>query len=244
MSWFKRCEAYADHMKFREKEPDCFPVKYGTNNHSDHSKVLSEDLSVNQRLVDTLFYRIESLLPSKTLHLPLSIEIKFSHEWVEYNANKSIVIGRYLPYKLLQDGKVLRAGRLLLTSLGNRGEPASVYEDKFSRFLIIELKLLNSSNSYDGITQYGFHKYLHAKDEKLLSEYKILGVRKNFKLKMFNILRKYFGTEVTDKYISMPVVKINEENDEQLISFIQHLFMVGIAKEIARDRLPEISLKR
>lgn len=61
---------------------------------------------------------------------------------------------------------------------------------------------------------------------------------------MFNILREYFGAEVTDKYISMPVVKINEENDEQLLSFIQHLFMVGIAKEIARDRLPEISLKR
>lgn len=242
MSWFKKCEAYVGHMKFREKEPDCFPVKYGTNNHPDHSKVLSKDLSVNQRLVDTLFYRIESLLPSQTLNLPLSIEIKFGHEWVEHKANKSIIIGRYLPYELLQNGNVLREGRLLLASWGNRGEPASVYEDKFSRFLNIELKKQNSAKSYDGMTQYGFHKYLHAKYEKLLSEYKILGVSKTLKVKLFNILQEYFGIEVTDDSIIMPEVKLNEENDDQLLRFIQHLFMVGIAKEITKGRLTEISL--
>lgn len=126
MSWFQERAAYADHMKFRGKNPNAFVVKQGTNKHSDHSKVLSNDLLINQTLVDTLFYKIMSLLPSHNMSLPLSIEIYFNEDWLEHNNNDNLIVGSCLPYKLLKNGNLLREGRLLLTNWGDRGEPASV----------------------------------------------------------------------------------------------------------------------
>lgn len=243
MSWFEERAAYADHMKFREKNPNAFVVKHGTNKHPDHSKVLSNDLLINQTLVDTLFYQIMSLLPSHNMFLPQSIEIYFDKEWLEHNNNDSLIVGSGLPYKLLQNGNLLREGRLLLTNWGDRGEPASVYEDAFSRFLIFELKKQRSAKNYDGLTQYGFHKFLNAKYAKLLPEYKLLGIGKELKPRVLNLLEDTFGLNVSGDFIILSEVEIKKSSDEKLLNFIQQLFIVGLVKEFSRGRLPELQLK-
>ncbi|MDQ0156533.1 hypothetical protein [Robertmurraya andreesenii] len=244
MSWFHERAAYAEHMKYREKNPNRYVVKHGTNKHSDHSKVLSNDLILNQSLVDTLFCQIMSLIPSKSMSLPLSIEICFENNWLEHKDNDSSVIGSFLPYKLFQHGKLLREGRMLLSNWGNRGEPASVYEDAFSRFLIIELKKQRSTNNYDGLTQYGFHKFLNARYAKLLPEYKILGVGKELKPRILNILVDNFELKVSGDFIILPEVEIKKDSDKDLLNFIQQLFVVGLAKEFSRGRLSEMQLDK
>ncbi|SOC40261.1 hypothetical protein [Ureibacillus acetophenoni] len=243
MSWFQERAGYADHMNFREKNPNTFVVKHGTNKHSDHSKVLSNDLLINQTLVDTYFYKIMSLLPSQSMTLPLSIEIYFDENWLELNNNDSLIVGSGLPYKLLQNGNLLREGRLLLTNWGNRGEPASVYEDAFSRFLIFELKKQRSAKNYEMLTQYGFHKFLNAKYAKLLPEYKLLGVKKELKPRILDLLEDTFGLKVSGDFIILPEVEIKKSSDEELLNFIQQLFVVGLVKEFSRGRLPELQLK-
>ena len=242
MSWFKERAAYAGHMKYREMNPNSFVVKHGTNKQSDHSKVLSNDLAINQKLIDTLFYQMMSLFPSKSMSLPLSIEICFDSNWIEHNNNDSLIIGSYLPYQLLQYGKVLREGRMILANWGDRGEPASVYKDAFSRFIIIEMKKQHSTTKFDGLTQYGFHKFLNAKYGKLISEYKILGVAKEIKPKILNKLESTFDLQVSNDFIMLPDVEIREGNDEVLLNFIQQLFTVGLVKEFYRDRLPELQI--
>ncbi|WP_277680297.1 hypothetical protein [Gracilibacillus dipsosauri] len=246
MSWFKELTGYSKHMKYREKNPNAFVEKYGTNKHPDHSKVLSDDLIVNQNLIDTLFYQITSLLPSKSLSLPQLIEIHFDNEWLEHTDRDGLIIGRYLPYNLLQNREFLRKGRIRLTNLGDRGEPASVYDDAFSRFLIIESMNheLAKTNKFDDLTQYGFHKFLNAKYEKLLPEYKILGVKKELRSKILYILQANFKLKVSGEYVILPEIKINKNNDKELLNFIKHLFVVGLVKEFTRGRLAELTINK
>ena len=171
--WFKEREAYSEHMAYRDLNPNRYVEKYGTNKHSDHSNVLSNDLSINQNLVDKLLYKLMSLLPNKTLSFSHNITIVLDSKWNEHKDNDSSVIGCSLFFTLLQNGILLRRGRIILSNWGNRGEPASVYKDAFSRFIIVELLKPKSTSNYNGINQYGFHKYLNAKYAKLIPEFKI-----------------------------------------------------------------------
>lgn len=95
---------------------------------------------------------------------------------------------------------------------------------------------------YDGLTQYGFHKFLNAKYSKLLPEYKILGIRNELKPKLLNILENIFELKVSKDYIILPEVEIKKENTEILLKFLEQLFVIGFAKEYIRGRLPELKL--
>jgi hypothetical protein len=240
MSWFQERAAYAAHMNYREKNPNRYVKKYGTNKHSDHSKVLSNDLKENQRLVDTLFYQLMDILPNTSISLPYSIQIQFEHQWQEHNDNDCSVIGCRLPFKSWQKDKLLRGGRIIISNWGNRGEPASVYDDAFSRFLIFEIQRQRSKVNFDGLTQYGFHKFLNAKYANLLPDYKLLGVSKEIKPKILTVLENVFDLKVENDSIILPVVQIKDGNQEELLNLIKHLFIVGLVKESYRGRLPEL----
>lgn len=240
MSWFQERVAYKEHMAYRKQNPDRYVVKYGTNKHPDHSNVLSTDLSYNQKLVDTLFYQVMSLLPSQKWEMPKSIEIEFAAHWEEHQDNDCSVIGLSLNFSLAQFGKELRKGRLLLTNWGNRGEPASVYEDAFSRFFIFEIQKKKSTTRYEGLTQYGFHKFLNAKYKKLLPDHKLLGVKKEVKPAILSGLEKAFEFKITGDMIKLPSVEIHSDNDEPLTELIKKLILIGMVKEHCRGRFEEL----
>jgi hypothetical protein len=242
MSWFKERAAYSEHMAYRDLNPNRYVEKYGTNKHSDHSKVLSTDLSINQNLVDNLLYKLMILLPNRTLSLPQNITIVTDYQWSEHRDNDSSVICCSLFFTLLQNRLLLRRGRIILSNWGNRGEPASVYEDAFSRFIIVELLKPKSTTNYNGINQYGFHKYLNAKFAKLIPEYKILGVPKEVKRDILKTLETVFGLTVKDQSILLELVNIHEGNDKELLEFSQQLIIIGLVKEVHRGRLPELEL--
>ncbi|MBT2642888.1 hypothetical protein J7I80_11675 [Bacillus sp. ISL-41] len=242
MSWFKEREAYSEHMAYRDLNPNRYVEKYGTNKHSDHSKVLSNDLSINQNLVDKLIYKIMSLLPNRTLAFSHNLTIILDSKWSEHKDNDSSVIGCSLLFSLIQNGLLLRRGRIILSNWGNRGEPASVYEDAFSRFIIVELLKPKSTSNYNGINQYGFHKYLNAKYAKLMPEFKMLGVQKELKGEILKTLETVFGLTVKDQSILLKVVNIHEGTDDELLEFLLQLIIIGLVKEVYRCRLPEIQL--
>lgn len=242
MSWFKERAAYSEHMAYRDLYPNRYVEKYGTNKHSDHSKVLSTDLSINQNLVDKLLYKFMNLLPKRTLSFSNNITLVLDPVWSEHKDNDSSLIGCSLFFTLLQNGLLLRRGRIILSNWGNRGEPASVYEDAFSRFIIIELLKPNSTTNYNGINQYGFHKFLNAKNAKLIPEFKILGVPKEVKRDILKTLETVFGLTAKDQSLLLKVVNIDESNDKELLEFLQQLIIIGLVKEVHRGRLPELDL--
>ncbi|MFI8687617.1 hypothetical protein [Rossellomorea sp. NPDC077527] len=242
MSWFQERAYYTEHMRYREKNPTRYIKKYGTNRHTDHSKVLSTDLLTNQVLVDKIYHQIMSVLPNKRFALTDSIEVYFNSTWQEYGDNDRSVIGVSLDYTLLQFKNELRKGRLLLANWGNRGEPASVYDDAFSRFLLFEIRKPNSSTQYNGLTQYGFHKYLNSKYKKMSTDYKLLGVKKENKSTILHLLQTTFELKVEGDNIELPLVEISNENEEQLLNLLKQLLIIGLTKEYTRKRINELSL--
>ena len=240
MSWFQGRPSYNRHMQYRESHPDRYIEKFGTNKHVDHSKVLSDNLSVNQRLVDTVIYQLVELLPQKKVWLPQAIEVHFGSSWEEHHDNDYSIIGCVLPYTIDQNGKKLREGRLKVSNWGNRGEPASVYADAFSRFLIFDIKKQNSTTRFDMLTQFGFHKFLNSKYMKLLNDYKILGVSKDVKQQIIKTLENGFELKTTKDSVILPTIEIRDDESTNLHSLIEHLLIIGLVKESFRGRFPEL----
>ncbi|WP_010281071.1 hypothetical protein [Bacillus timonensis] len=202
---------------------------------------MSDNLSENQRLVDTVLFQLVAILPETKLSLPQSIEVHFASSIEEFHDNDYSIIGCVLPYKIYQNGKKLRDGQLKVSNWGNRGEPASVYEDAFSRFLIFDIKKQNTSK-FNMLTQFGFHKFLNARYKRLLHEYKILGVSKDSKQQILHTLENVFRLQTTTDSVILPTVEIRENECTNLLPLIELLLIIGLVKEYFRGRLPEIHI--
>lgn len=141
------------------------------------------------------------------------------------------MIGVKVPGEVYADRQLVLDIYFRVSNLGNRGEPASVYADRTSRFIVIEKARAKRPKD---IIRFGFHKFLNANERQLEGALALLGLRKELKPAVARVLRNEFNVPV-DKRNQVDVGPIAVDDESQLKNLIYLLLIVGLVKLSFRD---------
>lgn len=235
LAWFDEIPGGPRLRKYqRGKTPR---VKYGTNRHRDHSGRLSSDLATNESLADSAIRGIFSSIPGTTFTYPGSLTISFGREITSYiDAGKDVVVGRRV-IGMASAGPATVPVAIRVSNLGDRGEPASVYSDRTSRFIVVErpkgASFVDHSPGHN-MTQFGFHKFLNSDARSLEGTYRLEGLEKDRREEAAEHLRRYLPS--ADKNGSVDIGTIPVDSEQSLCSLVKLLLVIGLVKESHRKR--------